>query len=84
MAISGKLYLVRPVQRGPQGKVPASGDWWNMDPSLRTIPRESYTQTNDVSGKAHTSKYHYVAQRIQGLVRGYAFIRGSGLESLHA
>ena len=55
-----------------------------MDPSLRTIPRESYTQTNDVSGRAHTSKYHYVAQRIQGLVGGYALFRGSGLESLHA
>ena len=84
MAVGGWFHLAQPVRRGPQGKVPASGDWWNMDLSLKTIPQESYTQTNDVSGRPHTSKYHYVAQRIPGLVEGYALIRRSGLESLHA
>ena len=70
MAINRRFYLLQPVQQGPQGKGHTSGDWENEDLSLRTIPGESYTQTNDVSDRAHASKYHYAVQRIQGPAGG--------------
>ena len=56
-----------------------------MDPHRsKMLPRESYTQTNELSHRARTSKYLYVVQRIQGLAKEYVYYRGSGLESLYA